>query len=187
MRILGLDLSLASTGYALLDDEDVVWYGSVAGGVLRDVERLQHFDRWIRAELRDKRFAHVGIEGYSFASKFSHAHSLGELGGVIKLAVHQFQIPMTVVPPATWKKALCGNGRLVKDQVRLELFKRYGVEFHSQDTVDAWAVAMYVRRQLLGLNSPAKVSSRKRPPKEPATIDQAIAATPGRPASSASA
>jgi len=154
MRILGLDLSLTSTGYVLLDEDQAVWYGSVAGGALREVERLAHFDRWIRAELRDKRFSHVGIEGYSFASQFSHAHSLGELGGVIKLAIHQARIPITIVPPATWKKALCGKGNLDKRNASVEIQKRYGVSFASEDTLDAWAVAMTVRRQLLGLDKP---------------------------------
>jgi len=41
---------------------------------------------------------------------------------------------------------------------------------------------------LLGLNAPSKVSTRKRPPKEPATIDQAIAAaTSNRPTPAAPA
>ena len=187
MRVLGLDLSLSSTGYVLLDDEQAVWYGSVAGGALRDVDRLEHFDRWIRSELRDKRFSHVGIEGYAYAAVHTHAHALGELGGVIKLAVQQARIPLTIVPPATWKKALCGKGNLDKRNASVEIHKRYGVSFASEDTLDAWAVAMYVRRQLLGLNAPAQISTRKRPPKEPATIDQAITATSNKPAPAASA
>jgi len=160
MRILGLDLSLSSTGYVLLDEDLVVWSGSVAGGQLRDVERLQHFDRWIRGELRDRRFNHVGIEGYSFASQF-RGPALGELGGVMKLAIHQHRIPMTIVPPSTWKKALCGKGNLDKRNASVEIQRRYGVAFANEDTLDAWAVAMYVRRQLLGLDKPEPKSRRR--------------------------
>ncbi len=164
MRILGLDLSLRSTGYVLLDEEDVVWYGVVGSEVLREAERLQMFDKWIREQLRDKRFQHVGIEGYSYGSPQgkTHAFGIGELGGVIKLAVHQAQIPMQIIAPGTWKKILCGNGSLDKKNAAVELYKRYGVEFHSQDVLDAWAVAMCHRRQLLGLDKPEPKSRKKR-------------------------
>lgn len=191
MRIFGLDLSLASTGYCLLDEEYVVWHGTVSGGDLRETKRLEFFDGWIRAELRDKRFDAVGIEGYSYASRFTHAHALGELGGVMRLAIHQARIPMHVVPPASWKKALCGKGNLDKRNCSVEIQKRYGVSFASEDTLDAWAVAMYVRRQLLGLNEPAKVSARKRLPLIPATearaLDEKSASASRRSARAASA
>lgn len=173
MRILGLDLSLVSTGYVLLEDVEppmdelltgVLWHGAVGSKDLRDVERLQMFDTWIRKTIRENRFEHAAIEGYSFAS----ANGLpfqGELGGVIKLALHQARIPTAVIPPSTWKKVLCGKGNLKKDQVRLELWKRYGIEFASQDTLDAWAVATCLRRQLLGLDKPEpKVRKRKAVP-----------------------
>jgi Holliday junction resolvasome RuvABC endonuclease subunit len=186
VRILGLDLSLTSTGYVLLDDDHAVWYGSVSGGNLRDVDRLEFFNRWIRAELRDKRFGHVGIEGYSFASQF-RGPQLGELGGVIKLAIHQARIAMTIVPPATWKKALCGKGNLDKRNASVEIQKRYGVSFATEDTLDAWAVAMFVRRQLLGLDSPEPKDPRRRlakdlpliPAMEAAALDEK-SASPAR-------
>lgn len=171
MRILGLDLSLTSTGYCLLDGDRVIWHGSLGSKDLREVERLALFDGWIREALYDHSpsrhgttIDHIGIEGYSFGSPAgqTRAFGLGELGGVIKLAIHQARIPMHIIPPGTWKKALCGNGSLKKDQVRLELFKRYGVEFTSQDTLDAWAVGTCLRRQLLGLDKPEpKVRKRK--------------------------
>ncbi len=163
MRILGLDLSLRSTGYVLLDEADVVWYGVVGSDTLRDVERLWMFDRWIREQLRDKRFQYAALEGYSYGSPQgkTHAFSIGELGGVIKLAIHQAAIPIHVIAPGTWKKVLCGNGSLDKKNSAVELYKRYGIEYRSQDTLDAWAVAMCLRRQLLGLDKP-EPKSRKR-------------------------
>lgn len=169
MRILGLDLSLVSTGYVLLDEDQVVWSGGVGGGNLREVERLAVFDNWIRETLatipsqsrRVPPIDHIAIEGYSFAS-ISHHHAIGELGGVIKLAIHQARIPIHVIPPSTWKKVLAGKGNLKKDQVRLELALRYGIEFASQDTLDAWAVAMCCRRQLLGLDKPEPKIRRRR-------------------------
>jgi len=177
MRILGLDLSLRSTGYVLLDEDQVVWHGSIGGDKLRDVERLQMFDEWIRqralksaprtfqgvmtSELSPGIPDAIAVEGYSFGSHNTNLPAIGELGGVIKLAIHQAAIPLHVIPPSTWKKLLLGKGNLAKDLVRVECWKRYAVEFASQDTLDAWAVAMTLRRQLLGLDKPEPKSRRR--------------------------
>lgn len=167
MRILGLDLSLRSTGYVLLEDDQVAWHGCV-GDDNPGVARLAMFDAWIRRALYGGAEGlipdHVSLEGYSYGSPAgkTQAFSLGELGGVIRLAIHQAGIPMHIIPPGTWKKELCGNGSLDKTKSALEIFKRYGVEFARQDTLDAWAVAMTLRRQLLGLDKPEpKRRSRK--------------------------
>lgn len=172
MRVLGLDLSLRSTGYVLLDEDQVVWHGVVGSETLRETERLQMFDDWIRNTIvetqslgmgRKPAFDHVGIEGYSYGSPQgkTHAFAIGELGGVVKLAIHQAGIPIHVIASGTWKKVLCGNGSLDKKNAAVEIYKRYGVEYRSQDTLDAWAVAMCLRRQLLGLDKP-EPKSRKR-------------------------
>ena len=172
MRILSLDMSLTSTGYVFLRDGQVERFGAAGADRTRDVERLAWFDRWLRYDLDIREgwlhdVDHVGIEGYSYGSPAgqTRAFGLGELGGIVKLAVHQAGIPLHIIPPGTWKKVLCGNGSLKKDQVRLELFKRYNIEFASQDTLDAWAVGMTLHRQLLGLDKPEpKASKRKAAP-----------------------
>jgi Holliday junction resolvasome RuvABC endonuclease subunit len=163
MRILGLDLSLRSTGYVLLDEDHVAWFGTVGSDTLREVERLAMFDVWIRKAIEEHKLgmAYAAIEGYSYGSPL-RATALGELGGVIKLALFDHGIDTRVVAPGTWKKVLCGNGSLDKNNAAIELYKRHGVEFHSQDVLDAWAVAMCLRRQLLGLDKPEpKVRKRK--------------------------
>lgn len=163
MRILGLDLSLRSTGYVLLEDDQVLWHGAV-GDDNPGVQRLAMFDGWIRRALSENIVEYAALEGYSYGSPQAktQAFSLGELGGVMRLAIYQSGIPMHVIAPGTWKKELCGNGSLDKTRSALELFKRYGVEFARQDTLDAWAVAMCLRRQLLGLDKPEPKSRRRR-------------------------
>lgn len=189
MRILGLDLSLTSTGYCLLDFKSaenyptptVTWSGAVGSSDLREAERLELFAKWLNESLFFRVFDmdppvkidHVAIEGYSYGSPqgSTRAFGIGELGGVVKLLLHRAAtsdvsvhrgLEIHIIAANTWKKVLCGKGGLKKDLVRLELFKRYGVEFPSQDTLDAWAVAMCCRRQLLGLDKPEpKVRKRK--------------------------
>jgi Holliday junction resolvasome RuvABC endonuclease subunit len=161
MKILGLDLSLTSTGYVLLRDEYVeesgvkqpkpVHLGDEAGAV----QRLIEFDVWIAEILEIWAPDHVAIEGYSFAThqEQTRAFAIGELGGLVKTAVAYEKIPLHIIAINTWKKAMCGKV-LKKAEVPLELYKRYGIEFKSQDTLEAWAVAMCYRRQVLGQLAP---------------------------------
>lgn len=157
MRILGIDPSLTATGAVLLDDStiehsrtecrpSVVWAESwkPPKGVV-GADRLCWFDEQIRAALVDVPGIHgdgrVAFEGYSYGS-ISHAHALGEQGGVFRLAVATHLIPYVEIPPSTWRKELFGRGRLEKDQVRLKAFQRYSVEFESMDVTEAWCIAM---------------------------------------------
>ena len=168
MKILGLDLSLSSSGWVVLRDEYLEASGTSATEKdivkARDVERLILFDRWLGKLLDQHEPDHVAIEGYSYGTPAgsTHAFAMGELGGVIKIAVALEKIPLTIVAPSQWRKALCGKGNIRKNEVPVELFARYGVRFASQDTLEAWAVAETCRRQLLGLVEKPAPKSRKR-------------------------
>jgi Holliday junction resolvasome RuvABC endonuclease subunit len=151
--ILGIDPSTTSTGAVLLQD-DVVEHVERWAPKARGVECLAELDGRMTSLLDNYRVDEVAIEGYSYGSPFRMA-DMGEVGGVLRLAVWRFGLPFVVVSPPAWRKRLFGKGTLAKDQVRLEAFKRYGVEFETTDEVEAWCVAMCVYRQRAGLEEPA--------------------------------
>lgn len=132
MRVLGLDLSLTSTGVALPD-------GTVAllSSRHRGVERL--------ADLQDaiKRVAAVDlvvIEGYSMGGQRGSsgvAQALGELGGVVRLALFDMGVPFAEVPPSTLKKFACGKGNANKNEMLLAAAQRLGYSGSSNDGADA--------------------------------------------------
>jgi Holliday junction resolvasome RuvABC endonuclease subunit len=154
-RVLGIDPSLTATGAVLLVDGQLGAHRLVSPPrELRGVGRLEWFYRqaWnLAADFGP--IDHVAIEGYSYGSPNGMA-ALGELGGVLRLAFHVYGRPAVEIPPGTWRKQLFGRGNLPKDQVRVEAFKRHGVEFDSLDVLEAWAVAMALHRQLAGLDKP---------------------------------
>jgi crossover junction endodeoxyribonuclease RuvC len=87
----------------------------------------------------------VVIEGYSYGSGNS-AHQVGELGGVVRLALHEAGIRYEVVPPASLKLYACGVGNAGKDDVLLAAVRRLGYEGKSKDEADAlwlYALAMH--------------------------------------------
>lgn len=145
--VVAFDLSLTSTGVA---DK-------------RGTNRIQPHTTGVErlAEVRDSvllaaRFGakYIGpldaadlvvIEGYSYASG-NKAHDVGELGGVVRLALHEAGIRFEVVAPKTIKTYACNNGGASKDDMLLAAVRRLGYEGNSKDEADAlwlYALAMH--------------------------------------------
>jgi crossover junction endodeoxyribonuclease RuvC len=83
----------------------------------------------------------VCVEGYSFASRNSQAHSIGELGGVIRVALWEKQIPYVEIPPTTRAKFATGKGNAAKTEVMSAISARTGIVWSGKgadDMCDAW-------------------------------------------------
>lgn len=168
MRVLGLDLSLTCTGAAVIDldvltgEAQVVDTQAIRADKLRGNERLVHIRDAVIEIAEAHRFPDLAaLEGYSFGS-ISLAHSIGELGGVVKVALHQVGVPLQTLPPATWRKQLLGRGNLAKDEIKLEAFVRYGVRFDSTDVTEAFCIALAAARRSAGFDQPAQADRRRR-------------------------
>lgn len=92
---------------------------------------------------------HVAMEGYGFNAmkgQGSHAHSLGEAGGVIKLVLHDFFLGAlpgypSIPVPQQIKKFASGKGNSPKDQVSKEVFRKWGVDAKDNNQADAYVLA----------------------------------------------
>lgn len=163
MNVIGLDVSLNSTGIALLEDGKFKIAGTIKPGVAVGAARLvrmwDQIDEWWTANGIDVDL--FAIEGYSYASRTSQAHSTGELGGVIRYELQRRGEPYIVIPPATWRKEVLGRGNLAKSEVRIEVFKRYGLELVSEDALEAFCVAYAGWLQATGASKPKITRKRK--------------------------
>jgi Holliday junction resolvasome RuvABC endonuclease subunit len=84
----------------------------------------------------------VLIEGYAFSMHSRSVTGLAELGGVVRLALHDAQIPFLEIPPSQLKKYLTGRGNAPKQIMLKEVFKRYGPEGDIDDDNIADAFAL---------------------------------------------
>lgn len=147
MKVVGLDLSLTATGVASVDT------AAVLAGITRPhhyatlsvrqtgLERLH----LLRQAIEDATSGAdiVAIEGYSFGSKNSQAHALGELGGIVKLELWSANQPFVVIPPANVKRFACGKGNAKKEEVFAAAIRRLSYKGDSPDEADAlWLAAM---------------------------------------------
>jgi len=149
---IGLDLSLTSTGVAI---GRATW--AIATKGLRGEERLIYIRDLILEAISDlepepdNQFV-VFVEGYSFASRNSHAHALGELGGVIRVALHEAEIPFVEVPPTCRAKFATGKGNASKSEVVSAISARTSLIWDgpgNEDRCDAW-ILQEMGRTILG-------------------------------------
>jgi len=141
--VVGLDLSLTSSGLAILRGEEDNWcypitrpdkpsptgYMVMACAVVENAMVGLHGLRalWI-------------IEGYAYRAPNGMAAS-GELGGLVKYLLARKDELFVVVSPGQLKKFATGRGDAQKDQMRLGVFKAWGVEAKTTDEIDAYAAA----------------------------------------------
>ena len=136
-KMMGLDLSLTSTGVSINGETFSIKPKT------RGIERLVEIsDRIVNFAVNASPIA-VVIEGYSFGSKFSRAHSLGELGGVVKVALHKSGFSIIEIPPKCRAKFATGNGNASKTDVLNSLKTQFPMRFYDgygDDECDAWVL-----------------------------------------------
>ena len=138
-RVMGLDLSLTSTGLVLLQDAETVESTTVSSR-FKGEARLADIREKITTAVKLHRPQLVVLEGYAFGRPNQMA-ALGELSGVVKCSLFEMGQHYLVVPPTRVKKFATGRGNAKKDEVRLEVYKRWGFEAPSNDEVDAYVLA----------------------------------------------
>lgn len=101
--------------------------------------------RWIRDNVLgfvdDYRADLVVLEGYAYA-RANQAHQIGELGGVLRLALFEAGVRYIELAPSVVKKLATGKGNAGKEQVLVEAVRRLGYEGHDNNESDAlWLLA----------------------------------------------
>lgn len=158
MKVIGLDLSLTAIGVAGDFGTRVLTHKLPAHATEPEkCERLHTLSARVDVITRDADV--VVIEGYSFGSQHSHAHSLGELGGLVKVILWRREVPFVIVTPSALKKYATDNGGASKDKV-LAAGVRDGYPGDDNNSCDAW----WLRRMGLAhyLNNDAVLPAYKR-------------------------
>ncbi len=146
-KIVGIDASLTGTGICtmcvgeelLFVNDDKCHTSIIKPFIKSGPERL--------IEIRDRVFNFIVdadfviLEGYSFGSKGAGVFQTAELGGVLRVLIHEQGKWLVVVAPTQLKKFATGKGNSKKEEVKLGVFKRWGVEFKTNDETDAFVLA----------------------------------------------
>jgi Holliday junction resolvasome RuvABC endonuclease subunit len=143
---IGIDQSL--TGFALsavsveFPNKHMTW---VYKSEFRGVQRLVDIYNWLDAKFTQFmwngwKVKDIAMEGTVLASH--SALALGELSAVVKLVIwFNHHEPPLQIPPMTLKKYATGKGTSKKQEMLLQIYKRWGVEFNDDNAADAYALA----------------------------------------------
>lgn len=144
---LGIDQSLRSSGVAVVSEKQKVTYLSTLNPKkLKGVERLA----WVREALREILAAepdikYAALEGYAYDVGAGRVFELGEIGGVVKMVLHDAAIPFIIVPPASLKQFVADHGQAKKEQMRQAVLRKWGHDVAQDDECDALGLAQVAR------------------------------------------
>lgn len=146
---VGIDQSLTAFALTALSEnnplEFMTWvYKSPYFGI----ERLVDIKSWLSdtldyLEVEGSEILDVAIEGSVLQSP--SALKLGELAAIVKLELFEREriFPLQV-SPMTLKKFAAGKGNAKKQEMLLQMYKRWGVEFNDDNAADSYALARLV-------------------------------------------
>ena len=131
--VIGLDLSLTETGIAYNLD----FTGILTPKGINGAKRLVSIREGVLSACKGADL--VSMEGYAYGAK-NQREALGELGGVVKVALYEAGIPYMTVPPTVIKKVATGKGTAPKEAVLVAAVKRlnYGGANHNESDA-SWA------------------------------------------------
>ncbi len=139
---VGIDQSYSGFAITLLNNTG--YSTTVYKSPLRGVDRLVDIKHHMSNVLQFKSINDVAIEGYAFGSQM--ANMLGELGGLVKVTLHELgpYYPL-IVPPTSLKKYVTGKGQgISKSQILLHVYKKWGIDINDDNAADSYALAHLV-------------------------------------------
>lgn len=155
-RIIGIDPSLSSTGFAYRLDGQL-YTGRINPGNLTGPQRLLSMRQQLEEVLDHAKPTIVVYEGYAFGARGKNAgvYSTGELGGVLKLMMWERGLDVMLVPPTTLKLAIVGKGNAdrgqkEKPEMRDALHKKFGYLIDQNDEADAFALMLLGEIRYIG-------------------------------------
>lgn len=154
MRIIGIDPSIRSTGYGVIDVQgskmSAVAYGTIPNPLKRPPEScLLHIVETLREVLRRYQPEQAAIEKIIFVQSVRTAIIMGTARGAALIAVAEAGIPINEYPAKSVKMAATGSGAAQKQQVGFMMRVLLGLKQTPQsDEGDALAIALTHARHL---------------------------------------
>lgn len=145
MTIVGLDLSMTATGYVItnITPGTVTSKPSKAEHPMSRLKTIADTIEQLILKASHGAVELIAVEGYSFGSRNSQAHKLGELGGIVRQRLWQRGWPYADVPPTVLKKYATGKGNANKSEVLAAAIRRLDYAGADDNEADAlWLYAM---------------------------------------------
>ncbi len=148
MRILGVDTSLRSTGYGVVDTSGsrfiAVEYGNIPNAPnVAHSECLRKIHAKIAALIDEFKPDVLSVEKVIYGKNANTMMVLGEARGAVIVAAAERGVPIYEYEPRRAKMAVCGNGLASKEQIQRMIKTLFNLPSLPQnDAADAMALAV---------------------------------------------
>lgn len=177
-RVVGLDLSLTSTGMSDGQSVHAVQTTPDSGSLEARMDKIlcqaltfvYSPTQWTDDHPGGKMADLVVIEGASFGSRGSATDQLAGLRMIVRHRLYRRGIPFALVPPSNLKSYTTGRGNATKAEMVAALAKRHGLDLTAHkvahgkyDMADAYALAAlgyaFLKQPLSSAGPPARLAS----------------------------
>lgn len=137
--IMGVDISSKSTGWALIQGDNLVEYGKInPTGKMTNAQKMNLFQVELRKIIESKQPNEIAIEDVIQVRSVSVLKLLARFNGIAIIeAYRQLQKDPTLFEPARWKTFVDGCiGSSKKCEVQLAVCRKYGLL--TQEKIDAY-------------------------------------------------
>jgi crossover junction endodeoxyribonuclease RuvC len=143
---VGIDPSLTATAIAIVDEDGQAIETGVVQVKTTGPERLRDIREATRSFLirHNWKIEGIGIEHYAMGAKWGR-EAAGELGGVLRVMLWENGLPYKEIAPMQLKQFATGKGTAQKDHILMAVYKKWGLEFRTNDEADAFILAQMIR------------------------------------------
>lgn len=148
MRILGIDTSLRSTGYGVLETQGSRLVSLDYGRIRNDAklplsECLKNIYLKVCGLITQYEPEVMAVEEVIYAKNAATMLILGEARGAVITAAVNAELPVFEYEPRAMKRAVCGNGMADKDQIQRMVKTLLNLpELPQNDAADALGLAI---------------------------------------------
>lgn len=153
MIVVGIDLSLTHTGYAILNEKGIVLMSGVIKSKPCGPKPMDETKRIVKIaqEVMGKigkitpdwgEEILVSIEGLAFMAQGTSLTQLSGLNYIVRSLLLELEIPFLIVAPTTLKKFITGSGKGDKDMMMMSVYKNYKFESMDNNECDAYSLAV---------------------------------------------
>ena len=147
MAYLGIDPSTKSTGWAIIGDlGELIAYGVICPEVLDDpVKKLAYQQHAFRDILTSYPVTHISCEDQFFGNNVDTLKKLVQVSSTAILISIEFDLPIALVYPSSWRKVVHGTGKANKKTTQVFVNNHFNKSFlvKENDITDAIGIAYY--------------------------------------------
>ena len=151
-RFVGLDQATHTTGYAIFDNDVLIYAGTFQAAAEDEIERDIEIKNWLIQLIQSWRIDMVGIEGIQLQQLnnknvgVTTYQTLARLQGILMATCVEQNTTYKICPPATWRSHCGVKGRTRADRkksMQMKVKDWFDISV-SDDVADAIGIGKYV-------------------------------------------